>query len=315
MSQARAFSNSVSEAAGKPNLPERGYGTHSASKLTLRRASLRDAPRTGEICFQAFKTIAERHAFPPDFPSADAATNLFSQIIARPDVYSVVAELDGRVVGSNFLWEAGAVAGVGPITVEPAVQDSAVGRRLMEAVLERARLQEHPAVRLVQAAYHNRTMALYTKLGFVAREPLSVLQGPALRMRIDGYAVRAATEADLDSANALCRCVHGHDRASELRDAMQRGSAMVVERSGRITGYATDVGFFGHAVAESTGDVRALIAAAAEFSGPGFLVPTRDTELLRWCLEHGLRIAQPMTLMTIGPYEQPKGAFLASILY
>jgi hypothetical protein len=88
-----------------------------------------------------------------------------------------------------------------------------------------------------------------------------------------------------------------------------------VERSGRITGYATDVGFFGHAVAESTADVRALIAGAADFSGPGFLVPTRDTELLRWCVEHGLRIVQPMTLMTIGPYKQPEGAFLASILY
>jgi hypothetical protein len=78
----------------------------------------------------------------------------------------------------------------------------------------------------------------------------------------------------------------------------------------------TNVGFFGHAVAESTGDIRALIAGAADFSGPGFLVPTRDTELLRWCVEHGLRIVQPMTLMTIGkPSKQPQGAFLASILY
>src|SRR4051812_22295971 len=146
MSHAGKFSDSVCEAAGKSNLPKGGYDTDSVSKLTLRPAYLSDAKRGGEICFEAFKTIAERHAFPPDFPSADAATNLLSQIIARPDVYSVVAELDGRVVGSNFLWEAGAVAGVGPITIEPAVQDFAVGRRLMEAVLERARRQEHLAV-------------------------------------------------------------------------------------------------------------------------------------------------------------------------
>ena len=165
MSHAGELPDSVCEAAGKSNLPKRGYDTDSVSKLTLRPAYLSDAKRGGEICFEAFKTIAERHAFPPDFPSADAATNLHSQIIARPDVYSVVAELDGRVVGSNFLWEAGAVAGVGPITVEPAVQDFAVRRRLIEAVLERARLQEDPAVRLVQAAYHNRSMGLYTKLG------------------------------------------------------------------------------------------------------------------------------------------------------
>ena len=87
------------------------------------------------------------------------------------------ASSSGRVVGSNFLWEGDAVAGVGPITVDPSVQNRAVGRQLMEAVLERARQQGINAVRLVQAAYHSRSLSLYTKLGFVVREPLAVLQG------------------------------------------------------------------------------------------------------------------------------------------
>jgi hypothetical protein len=52
-----------------------------------------------------------------------------------------------------------------------------------------------------------------------------------------------------------------------------------------------------------------------DMSGPDFPVPTRDTALMRWCLAHGLRIVQPMTLMTIGPYQEPQGAYLPSILY
>ena len=40
------------------------------------------------------------------------------------------------------------------------------------------------------------------------------MQGPALGMRINGYAVRAATAADLDAADALYRRVHGHALAS-----------------------------------------------------------------------------------------------------
>jgi hypothetical protein len=88
-----------------------------------------------------------------------------------------------------------------------------------------------------------------------------------------------------------------------------------VERDGRITGYATDIGFFGHAVGETVDDVKALIAAATSYPGPGFMVPMRNAELLRWCLEQGLRVVQPMTLMSIGPYAEPKGAFLPSILY
>ena len=283
--------------------------------LNLRAASRDDAASAGAIAYTAFKTIAERHGFPPDFPSAEVATGLVDHLITRADVYALMAEIDGRIVGSNFLWEDDDVAGVGPITVDPAVQNSRIGRRLMEAVIERARVQDIAAVRLVQAAYHGRSLSLYTRLGFVVREPLSLMQGPALRLRVDGITVRAAAEADLDAANALCRRIHAHTRAGELRVALAQGVASVVERDGRLTGYTTGIGFFGHAVGEATQDVEALIGAAAAFAGPGFLVPTRDAALMRWCLQSGLRIVQPMTLMTMGPYTEPRGAFLPSILY
>ena len=141
------------------------------------------------------------------------------------------------------------------------------------------------------------------------------MQGPALHLRVEGNAVRVATEADLDAANALCQRVHGHTRAGELRVALAQGAASVVERDGRLTGYTTGIGFFGHAVGETTQDVQALIGAADAFAGPGFLVPTRDAALMRWCLQSGLRIVQPMTLMTMGPYTEPRGTFLPSILY
>jgi predicted N-acetyltransferase YhbS len=283
--------------------------------VAVRRAHPEDARRAGQICYEAFKAVAERHGFPPDFPTADAAIALVSSLVARPDVHGVVAELDGRVVGSNFLWHGAAVAGLGPITVDTTVQNGGVGRRLMEAQIDMARGHAINDVRLVQAAYHNRSLSLYTKLGFVAREPLSVLQGRPLQLRLEGRAVRVATNTEFGNANALCRRVHGYDRAIELRDALLRGSATVVEHAGRITGYATDIGFFGHAVGETIEDVKALIAAATAFSGPGFLLPTRHTELLRWCLEHGLRLVQPMTLMSLGQYKPPNGAFLPSILF
>ena len=121
------------------------------------------------------------------------------------DVYSVVAEADGRVVGSNFLWENGVIAGVGPITIDPAAQNLAVGKRLMEDVIRRADERAFAGMRLVQAAYHNRSLSLYTKLGFDAREPLSNLQGPALGLEIPGRAVRPAKEEDLVACNELCR--------------------------------------------------------------------------------------------------------------
>jgi len=89
----------------------------------------------------------------------------------------------------------------------------------------------------------------------------------------------------------------------------------VVERSGRITGYASLMGFFGHAVAATNDDLKALIGGAEAFHGPGILVPLRNADLFEWCLAHGLRVTQPMTLMTTGLYNEPAGAFLPSVLY
>jgi hypothetical protein len=101
----------------------------------------------------------------------------------------------------------------------------------------------------------------------------------------------------------------------ELAHAIQQGTAKVVERAGRVTGYTTDLAFFGHATAETNPDLQALLASVESFGGPGVLVPSRNAELFRWCLSNGLKVTQPMTLMTMGLYNDPAGAYLPSILY
>jgi predicted N-acetyltransferase YhbS len=282
---------------------------------TLRRATPADTQACGRICFDAFTTISTKHSFPPDFPSPDVATGFLRWLFEHPRFFCVVAERDGQIVGSNCLDERDEIAGVGPITVDPAVQNAAIGRRLMEAVLERAEGQSAVGVRLVQAAFHNRSLSLYSKLGFDVREPLACMQGQPIQRRIPGFAVRPAVLADLDACNRVCREVHGLERGNETRDMIEQGLASVVDRSGRVTGYASAIGFFGHAVGETNDDLKALIAAAPTFHGPGFLLPTRNSELFRWCLESGLRVTQPMTLMSKGLYHPPAGPFLPSITY
>lgn len=284
-------------------------------EITLRQATPEDAEVCGRICYEAFTKISTDHNFPPDFPNAEVATGFLSLLFNHPGFYAVVAECDGRIAGSNVLDERSVIAGVGPITVAPGTQNGGVGRALMRYVLDRAASRGAPGVRLVQSAFHNRSLSLYTKLGFHPREPLSCVQGPPIGARISGYDVRPAGEAERPACNEVCARVHGHTRDGELRDAIEQGSALVVERAGRITGYATGLAFFAHAVAETNEDIQALIAAAPAFVGPGILVPTRNAALLRWCLGHGLRIVQPMTLMSVGLYSEPQGAYLPSITF
>ena len=284
-------------------------------EIIIRTATPKDGPIAGPICFAAFEAINTAHGFPPDIPKPEAASALLSMMFSNPGFYCIVAEHDGRIVGSNCLDERSVIRGVGPITIDPRAQNLGVGRKLMENVMARANQQRTPGVRLVQAAFHNRSLSLYTSLGFDIREPLSCLQGRTLERNIPGCSVRPATPGDQDTCNALSRRIHGFDRAVDLAQSIEQGTARVVERGHLVTGYTTHLSFFGHTTAEANVDIQALIASADSFPGPGILVPSRNSALLRWCLTSGLRIVQPMTLMSTGLYNNPSGAWLPSVLF
>jgi len=284
-------------------------------KLVVRAAKPEDALLCGRICYDAFNTISSRHGFPCDLPGPEAAEGLMKMMFSHAGFYCVVAEIEGRVIGSNCLDERSVIAGVGPITVDPGVQNRGAGRRLMRAVMDRALEGSFAGVRLVQAAFHNRSLSLYASLGFEVREPLACMQGRTQQRSIPGCFVRAARPQDLDSCNALSRRVHGFDRGRELAEAIAHGTAIVVERETRITGYASGLAFFAHATAATNLDLQALVASADSFGGPGILVPSRNTALFQWCLANGLRVVQPMTLMSVGLYNDPAGAWLPSVSF
>jgi ribosomal protein S18 acetylase RimI-like enzyme len=284
-------------------------------EVTIRPARPEDSAICGRICYDAFAAINARHNFPCDFPGPQVAVGILSHMFPSPDFYCVVAECEGRIVGSNCLDERSIIAGIGPITIDPLVQNHGIGRKLMQAVMDRAGERRAAGLRLVQAAFHNRSLSLYTSLGFDAREPLSCLQGRTAQRTVPECAVRPARPADLDACNALAHRVHGFDRGLELAAGIEHGTALVVERSGRITGYASSMAFFGHATAETNTDLQALIASVDGFALSGILVPTRNSALLRWCLSNGLRVVQPMTLMSTGLYNHPEGAWLPSVTF
>jgi predicted N-acetyltransferase YhbS len=292
-----------------------------------RPGRIEDADKVGKIIFEAFSAVADKHSFPPDFPSVNVARGLASSLLSNPRFYSIVAEDNtsnggedkNSIVGSNFLDErSNIVAGVGPLTIDPKYQNKGTGRQLMINVLERAKNKNFPAIRLLQASYHSRSLALYATLGFEVREPISNMQGKPIQEAIPGRSVRAATEADTESCNTICKTVHGHDRNGELQDSIKQGSAKVVLHENKITGYTCGLTFFNHSVGLTNDDLKALISSATNddsYGGPGILIPSRNTQLFRWCLNNGLRLVQQLTLMTIGLYNEPAGSYMPSILY
>jgi predicted N-acetyltransferase YhbS len=283
--------------------------------VALRPAHPGDAGALSGIVHDAFAVVAAEHGYPTDWPDPTATRRWVGALLAHPRIHGVIAEGDGETLGASFSDERNPVVALGPVAVRPDRRGRGVGRALVRYGLDRARDSGAVGVRLVQAAYNTASFSLYASFGFEARVLLACCQGrPEPSGGPAGHAVRLATADDLEVCNRLCQAVHGHDRGGETADAVRRGRARLVERDGRITAYATGVGFTSHGVGETSGDLQALLAATSDISGPGVLIPAGDP-LLRWCLGWGLRVVQLMTLMTVGPYQPPRGAWWPSVGY
>jgi GNAT superfamily N-acetyltransferase len=286
-------------------------------QVTLRPVEQADADECARICFEAFGGIHDEHRFPRDFPSLEAAVGLMSMWIPHPKVWGVVAEIDGRIVGSNFLDERDPIPGVGPITVDPQGQNTGVGRKLMEAVIERGK--DAPSIRLVQDGFHMRSLSLYTSLGFDVTASCVVMSGKPRDDAASDVEVREVAEDDLQQCEALHTKVHGFARTGALRDAMAGPFApFAALRDGRVTAYTTGVTFWpmAYGVGETEEDIKALLlgAAAAVDEPIALLVPLRSS-VFRWALEQGLRAVKPMNVMARGEYQEPQGAWFPSVIY
>jgi predicted N-acetyltransferase YhbS len=290
--------------------------TQAAEQVTLRPTEPSDAEPCARILFDAFGGIHDHHRFPRDFPVPEAAAQLMGAWIPHPSIWGVVAELDGQIVGSNFLDERDPIRGVGPITVDPECQNAGVGRKLMAAVMERG--EDAPGIRLLQDGFNMRSLSIYESLGFDVKEPVVVTTGKPRSDPVPSVEVRPLDDGDLDECAALCSKVHGFERINELRDSIQAFAPLVAVRDGRIVAYVSSATFWpmNHGVAESEDDMKVLLqgAAAAAEEPLAFLVPLRSG-LFRWCLQEGLRLVKPMNLMAIGEYQDPKGSWFPSVLY
>lgn len=285
----------------------------------IRPIEQNDAESCGKIGYEAHKTISSAHGYPSEQPSEEFGIGLIRRLLGNPNSWGVLAERQGKTLGSIFLhkFPPSPVAVIGPLTVHPSAEGG-VGRMLMDAALTQARKQNHDQIRLVQSPNHIRSFVLYTKSGFTLREPLFLMQGQPLKglNNTSSANVRLVRDDnDISVCNELCKSVYGFSREMELCQAKDQGVATMIERDGVITGYAAGMGIFGHAVAKSNEELKALIANASAILGPGFFAPARNHEVINWLLENGFQIGWPANLMTIGPYQEPLTPFLPSLAY
>lgn len=285
-------------------------------QIELIQPEARQVPGLARICYEAFGELHERHQVLRDFHTLEFAELVIGLFVSRPEIYSVAANVDGRLAGSNYLSLLDETAGIGPISVDPAQQGKQVGRALMQAVIDEAQRREIRQVRLVQEAVNTTSAPLYAKLGFQVREPLALMTlAPA---GAGDATVRMFRPDDFPVLDELCRRHYKVSRLNELKFWTSLDMPLLVrERQGRIRGYFLP-GKLGHTVAETVADALALFGEAARVVPEDqaiMLCPMTRSELYHGALHAGHRVAKILTLMTRGPYTAPDAAWTASYLY
>ncbi len=87
--------------------------------------------------------------------------------IEDDDKYAPVAEANGRIVGLAVGRTGYGVSNLSWIAVDPKVQGRGVGRRLMDAVIERSRMLGCHKIMAYAFPVDSSTIAFYLSIGFV----------------------------------------------------------------------------------------------------------------------------------------------------
>jgi predicted N-acetyltransferase YhbS len=148
----------------------------------------------------------------------------------------LVATLDERVVGTIMAWRFGSdYATIGLVIVTNLIQGQGIGRKLMQAMLDRL---EGCNVVLNATA---EGLPLYEKLGFVAYGEVRQHQGPAPSMPLaelmPGERVRPIGGSDEDIAQMWSRA-SGMDRTGLFKPLWKGNKCVVLSRDHEPVGFA-----------------------------------------------------------------------------
>lgn len=268
------------------------------------------------ICHRAFDTLHQRHGVHRDVPTEEVGRLIIGGVLHRPDYIGAVALEGGRIVGSNFLLLADEICGLGPITVDPAVQARGVGRLLMQWAVDEARRRRGSAasVRLFQEAVNTASLSLYTRVGFRWRDSAALMYPrPA---EAEDPSIRPMTVDDVAEVGRLSARFHGSSRSNDTARLLEMGlPAFVRSREGRLVAYQVAT-LFGHAAGETNADLIALASHTARNVPPPMsvvIVPMSQASLFESALAAGFRVAKVLNSMSLGAFEPAPGPSMPSI--
>jgi GNAT superfamily N-acetyltransferase len=246
------------------------------------------------------RTAFGRFLGAPDPENFWADRDLVYGRFAAEHVASFAAEVDGELVGSNFVTRWGSVGFFGPLPVHPNRQGRGIAKSLVEAVsaqLDSWGTRHAGLFTFAQSPLH---VALYQKFGFHARFLTAIMTAPAQAVETalpwSRYSALAQTEQE--AAQKSCRelteaIYEGLDLGAEIRTVAARGlgdTVLLWDKDGRLAGFA--ICQWGKA--SEAGEGSCFVKFGAVRPGPG--ADERFAGLLDSCGALALSVGMPNVL-------------------
>jgi hypothetical protein len=125
----------------------------------IRNMAKEDINRVGEIIYEAFNSVAIKYGYISNVNSVEEGSRLAWTLFHHGPCERLVAEVEGRVVGSACLSIRGDFAGLGPAVVDPYCQDKAMGKELISGVLKKA--ENLKSIRTFTESFNPAAFSLY----------------------------------------------------------------------------------------------------------------------------------------------------------
>ncbi len=212
----------------------------SDARVAIRPMAARDvaeAARISRLAFGTFMQVPDLANFRRDLATVE------TRFVTDPGL-ALVAEADGRLVGSILGMGWGSHLTLGPLSVDPALWGKGMARRLTAAFLELPAVRAAPLVSLFtfpQSASHLR---LYESFGFASQYLTPIL---AKAPEAKGSARLFSTLAPEARVAALAQCravadalLSGLDLSRQIAaiDTQRLGETVLVESAGEMAGFA-----------------------------------------------------------------------------
>jgi len=212
-----------------------------ASNVAIRvmqRTDLEEARKIFRVAFGTFLGVPE----PEDF-WADREY-VFTRWQTDPEA-ALVAEVNHKLVGSNFATNWGSFGFFGPLTILPEFWNQRIAQRLLGPTMDLFAQWGVREAGLFTFAHSSKHIALYQKFDFWPRFLTAIMSKSAERRKVPLVKFSALSEADKNQAMSACRKLtdsiyEGLDVTSEIRAVQSQslGETLLLWGGDSLDGFA-----------------------------------------------------------------------------